>query len=350
MTAPLLEIRNLQVAFPLWGGLFRHKVGEVRAVDGVSLTIHRGETLGLVGESGCGKTTVAQAIVRILRTTAPGVHVAGELIFYSDSGPVDLLQLTRGPLRPLRRQIQMVFQDPFSSLNPRMTVGQLMEIPLRLHTDLRHKERAVRIAELLNRVGLQPEYVNRYPHEFSAGQRQRIGIARALAVEPQLIVLDEPVSALDVSVQAQVVNLLQDLQDELGLTYLFVAHDLSVVYHISTQIAVMYLGKLVEIGDSETVYHRPAHPYVRALLSAVPHPDPHYDYSGETRLQGEVPSPVSKPAGCAFRSRCSIARDACATFTPALEPHRTGQLVACPFAELTSVGSANQSTQKTTGN
>lgn len=328
---PILETRNLKVRFPVWGGLFRRKVNEVGAVDNVSFKISAGETLGLVGESGCGKTTVALSIVNILRRMVPGVRTEGQIIFRTVDGPLDLFKLKRRGMRPHRRNIQMVFQDPFSSLNPRMTVGQLMEIPLQLHTNLDRRARAARIADLLDRVGLQSDYVNRYPHEFSGGQRQRIGIARALAVEPKLILLDEPVSALDVSVQAQVINLLQDLQDQYGLTYLFVAHDLSVVYHISNRIGVMYLGNLVEIGDAETVYNRPAHPYTRVLLSAVPHPDPHYEYSGEIKLSGEIPSTFNKPSGCAFRTRCPIAREQCATFIPKLEPQVSGQLAACPF-------------------
>ncbi len=266
----------------------------------------------------------------------PGVRVSGELMFHTESGVVDLLCLTRHQVRPLRRQIQMVFQDPFSSLNPRMTIGQLMDIPLRLHSDLGRRQRASRTEELLGRVGLQPECVSRYPHEFSGGQRQRVGIARALAVRPKMIVLDEPVSALDVSVQAQVINLLQDLQDEFALTYLFVAHDLSVVYHISDRIAVMYLGHLVEIGEAEAVYHQPAHPYTRVLLSAVPHPDPHHDYSDATKLRGEVPSPLNKPSGCAFRTRCPLAREECAELIPRLEIQTTGQLAACPFTATAS--------------
>ncbi len=333
MLDPLLEVRNLKVGFPVWGGLLRHKVGEVRAVDDVSFTIHNGETLGLVGESGCGKTTVARAIINILRAMVPGVHEEGQIIFHGDNGPVDLLKLSRGQMRPLRSQIQMIFQDPFSSLNPRMTVGQLIERPLQIHTRQSSKQRSERIAWLLDRVGLQPDYASRYPHEFSGGQRQRIGIARALAVSPKLIIADEPVSALDVSVQAQVINLLQDLQKEFGLTYLFVAHDLSVVYHISDRIAVMYLGNIVELGDAEAVYHHPAHPYSRALLSAVPQPDPHKTRADRIKLEGEIPTPLAKPSGCPFRTRCPIARDECALKRPPLMRVSTGQLAACPFAE-----------------
>jgi oligopeptide transport system ATP-binding protein len=337
---PLLEVRNLTIGFPVWGGLWRHKVGEVRAVDGVSFTIHKGETLGLVGESGCGKSTIARAIINILAATVPGIHQEGEIIFHTDNGPVDLLKLSRRQMRPLRAQIQMVFQDPFSSLNPRMTVGHLIENPLRIHTHMRGKQRAARVASLLERVGLQPEYASRYPHEFSGGQRQRIGIARALAANPKLVVADEPVSALDVSVQAQVINLLQDLQEEFGLTYLFVAHDLSIVYHISDRIAVMYLGELVELGDAEIIYHHPAHPYSRALLSAIPHPDPHQRRDGRIRLHGDLPTPLQRPTGCAFRTRCPIARAACATFVPSLEAKQYGQLAACPFSDEPIAGTS----------
>ena len=333
MSDVLLEVRNLKVGYPVWGGVLRHKVGEVRAVDGVSFTIRRGQTLGLVGESGCGKTTIAKAIVNILRATVPGIHQEGEIIFHAGSRAVDLLSLSRSEMRPLRSQIQMIFQDPFSSLNPRMTVGNIIEGPLRLHTDLTRKQRVERVNWLLDRVGLQADHAGRYPHEFSGGQRQRVGIARALAANPQLIVADEPVSALDVSVQAQVINLLQDLQDELGLTYLFVAHDLSVVYHISDNIAVMYLGTVVEIGSSDPVYRRPAHPYSRALVSAVPRPDPSSDRSDRQRLEGEIPTPLNKPTGCPFRTRCPIVKPDCADDRPELQEKETGQLAACPYTE-----------------
>ncbi len=330
---PLVEVRNLQIRFPIWGGVFKHKIGEVRAVDEVSFTLYEGETLGLVGESGCGKTTTAKAICNILRATAPGVIQKGEIIYHSDFGTVNLLEKSRGEMRPLRKEIQMVFQDPFSSLNPRMTVGEIIGRPLRVHTTDNKKQRADRVADLLDRVGLQPDYAIRYPHEFSGGQRQRIGIARALAVNPKLIVLDEPVSALDVSVQSQVINLLQDLQDEFNLTYLFVAHDLSVVHHISDRIAVMYLGDLVEIGDSDTVYKQPAHPYARALLSAVPHPDPTFERPERVQLRGEIPSPLNKPEGCSFHPRCPIATPECSKQKPKLELKENGQLAACPVVE-----------------
>ena len=331
MSEPLLEVRNLSVRFPIWGGVFRHKVAEVRAVDDVSFTLYKGETLGLVGESGCGKTSVAKAICNILRETAPGVHLEGEIIFHTGKDAVDLLSLGRTRMKPFRKQLQIIFQDPFSSLNPRMTVQEIIERPLKIHSSQEPKQRRDRVYSLLERVGLQPDYAMRYPHEFSGGQRQRIGIARALAVNPTLIIADEPVSALDVSVQSQVINLLQDLQDDFDLTYLFVAHDLSVVYHISDRIAVMYLGNIVEVGDAETVYHQPAHPYSRALLSAVPQPDPKGDRADRIQLKGEIPSPLNKPSGCSFHPRCSMAESDCAREVPALEQKETGQLAACPL-------------------
>lgn len=331
MAEPLLEVKNLIVRFPIWGGILRHKVAEVRAVDDISFTLNKGETLGLVGESGCGKSTTAKAICNLLKETAHGVIEQGEIIFHTDSGPVDLLKLNRKEMRPIRQQIQIIFQDPFSSLNPRMTVGETVERPLKIHTNKTKSQRKERVASLLDRVGMQPEYAMRYPHEFSGGQRQRVGIARALAVQPKLIIADEPVSALDVSVQAQVINLLQDLQDEFGLTYLFVAHDLSVVRHISDRIAVMYLGNLVEIGSGETVYTQPAHPYSRALLSAVPQPNPTGDRSNRVRLEGEIPSPLNKPTGCSFHPRCPIAESECSARIPALEVKETGQAAACPL-------------------
>ena len=342
---PLLEIRNLSVRFPVWGGVLRHKVGEVRAVDDITLTVHRGETLGLVGESGCGKTTTAKAICNLLSEMSPGVIQTGQILFYTKKGPVDILAQNRRDMRPLRAQIQMIFQDPYSSLNPRMTIGSTIERPLILHTRLSVKDRRRRVSELLDRVGLQPEYSNRYPHEFSGGQRQRIGIARALAVEPELIVADEPVSALDVSVQSQVINLLQDLQNEFGLTYVFVAHDLSVVHHISDRIAVMYLGNLVELGQSSQVYHDPLHPYSQALLSAVPQPIPGGNRHRRVKLQGEIPSPLDKPTGCSFHPRCPIAQPDCSVNVPPLEKKETGQLVACPYSSLvakSAVGDSNK--------
>ncbi|MCP4190456.1 MAG: ATP-binding cassette domain-containing protein [Planctomycetaceae bacterium] len=333
MTTPLLEVKNLSVRYPIWGGIFRHKVNEVSAVDDVSFTIDAGETLGLVGESGCGKTTIAKAIVNIHRAMTPGVEQTGQVIFHSEDGPINILELSRAEMRPLRSQLQIIFQDPFSSLNPRMTVGNIIETPLRLHSKQTAKERRDRVSFLLDRVGLQPEHASRYPHEFSGGQRQRVGIARALAVQPKLIVADEAVSALDVSVQAQVLNLLGDLQEEFGLTYLFVAHDLSVVHHISDRIAVMYLGKLVEFGGSDQVYRTPLHPYSRALISAVPQPVPRRDRSDRIQLIGEVPTPLNKPSGCPFRTRCPIAKEECADAMPELVEKESNHRVACPYSE-----------------
>ena len=334
----LLEVRNLQVRFPVYGGILRHKVAEVRAVDNVSVSLDSGETLGLVGESGCGKTTVAKAITNILKSTAPGVHESGQIIYHGDGEPVDLLGLGNRQMRPYRKQIQMIFQDPFSSLNPRHTVGRIIDGPLRIHTAQTARERELRIHWLLERVGLQPEHAGRYPHEFSGGQRQRVGIARALAVNPRLIVADEPVSALDVSVQAQVINLMQDLQDEFHLTYLFVAHDLSVVPQASDRIAVMYLGNLVELGDADAVYRQPQHPYAKALLSAVPKPDPRGDRTGRIKLSGEVPTPLAKPSGCPFRTRCPIAQPSCAEALPPLEATESGQQAACPYTDPVKSG------------
>lgn len=332
MPEVLLEVKNLVVRYPVWGGVLRHKVGEVRAVDGISFAIDRGETLGLVGESGCGKTTIAKAIVNILRVMTPGVQVDGEILFHSINGVVNLLELSHRRMRGYRSDLQMIFQDPFSSLNPRMSIGQIIEAPLRIHSKMTAREREARVHWLLERCGLQREYAGRYPHEFSGGQRQRVGIARALAVQPSLIVADEPVSALDVSVQAQVINLMQDLQEEFRLTYLFVAHDLSVVHHISNRIAVMYLGNLVEIGGSDTVYHQPSHPYSKALLSAVPRPIPRGDRTGRVKLEGEIPTPLKKPSGCPFHTRCPIAQPDCSLTVPPLEVKPTGQFVACPYA------------------
>ena len=333
MNGILLEVRNLTVRYPIWGGILRHKVNEVRAVDNVSFTLRKGETLGLVGESGCGKTTVAKAICHLLRATVPGVVIEGQILFHTEQGTVDLMELGRRDMRGYRAEIQMIFQDPFSSLNPRMTVREIVERPLVVHTKMTSNQRRERVQNLLERVGLQPEYATRYPHEFSGGQRQRVGIARALAARPQLIIADEPVSALDVSVQSQVINLLQELQDEFKLTFLFVAHDLSVVYHISDRIAVMYLGNLVELGDADAVYRNPAHPYSQALISAVPKPIPGGNGDDRIRLEGEVPTPLNKPSGCGFRTRCRIASDQCATAVPPLEEKKGGQLAACPFTE-----------------
>jgi oligopeptide transport system ATP-binding protein len=331
---PLLELEGLSVHFPVHGGVLRHRVGAVKAVDGVSLTVGRGETIGLVGESGSGKTTVGRAIVNLHRAMTPDVELSGHVWFESRSGRVDLNGLGRREMLPHRAELAMIFQDPFSSLNPRMTVEQIVAGPLEIHEpQLTAAERKERVLQLLDRVGLQPQYAARYPHEFSGGQRQRIGIARSLATRPALIVADEPVSALDVSVQAQVINLMQELQAEFGLTYLFVAHDLSVVYHVSDRIAVMYLGSLVEVGTAEQVYKTPRHPYTKALLSAVPRPDPDGTREGRTILEGDIPTPLAKPSGCGFRTRCPLARAECAQAVPALTDRGEGHLVACPVVE-----------------
>jgi len=326
----ILEVQDLCVSFPVLGGVFARKVGEVKAVDGVSFVLEQGETLGLVGESGCGKTTVGRAIVNILSAMVYGVEISGSVVYHHAGGSVDLARLGREKMRPYRPDIQMIFQDPYSSLNPRMMVGQIVEEPLGIHTSLPSKERKDRVRWLLEKVGFSREQANRYPHEFSGGQRQRIGIARALATNPKIVVADEPVSALDVSIQAQVVNLMQDLQTEFGLSYIFIAHDLSVVRHISDRIAVMYLGHIVEIGPGEEIYKNPMHPYSRALLSAVPRPDPEGTHDRRIRLTGDVPNPVRKPSGCTFRTRCPIAKPSCADAVPPLEL-KQGRLVACPW-------------------
>ena len=326
----LLEVQDLRVRFPVTGGVFARKIGEVRAVDGVSFTLERGETLGLVGESGCGKSTVGRAVINILRSMSHGVDISGKVLYHHKNGVVDLAGLSRSQMRPYRSDIQMIFQDPYSSLNPRMTVNQIVEEPLKIHTKDTGQGRRRKVAELLGKVGLTAEQSNRYPHEFSGGQRQRIGIARALATNPQIIIADEPVSALDVSIQAQVINLMEDLQDEFQLSYLFIAHDLSVVRHISDRIAVMYLGNIVEVGPAELIYNAPLHPYSRALLSAVPRPDPDAPKDRRIHLVGDVPSALRKPSGCAFRTRCPIARPTCADAVPPLE-EKEGRWVACPW-------------------
>ncbi|MFN7984874.1 MAG: oligopeptide/dipeptide ABC transporter ATP-binding protein [Vicinamibacterales bacterium] len=328
----ILDVIDLSVRFPVTGGVLLRRVGEVRAVDHVTFSIGRGETVGLVGESGCGKTTVGRAIVNILSAMAYGVEVSGQILYHHESGTVNLAKMSRKAMRPYRSDIQMVFQDPYASLNPRKTVNQIVAEPLAIHSKASQAEQRERVAWLLAKVGLSPEQGNRYPHEFSGGQRQRIGIARALATNPKLVIADEPVSALDVSVQAQVINLMQDLQEEFGLSYLFIAHDLSVVRHISNRIAVMYLGHIVEMGDGETIYQSPLHPYSRALLASAPRPDPNVRRIREAKLAGDIPSPMNKPSGCPFRTRCPIARDVCGEAMPALES-RQGRLVACPFSE-----------------
>ncbi len=316
----ILEVENLRVRFPVTGGVFARKVAEVKAVDGVSFELNKGET----------KSTVGRAIVNILRAMTYGVEIEGKILYYRGSDVVDLASLSRSDMRPYRTDIQMIFQDPYSSLNPRMTVGQIVEEPLKIHTKDDLARRKKRVASLLSKVGLSAEQANRYPHEFSGGQRQRIGIARALATNPKIVIADEPVSALDVSIQAQVVNLMQDLQDEFKLSYLFIAHDLSVVRHISNRIAVMYLGNIVEIGPAELIYKTPMHPYSRALLSAVPRPDPDAAQNRRIRLSGDVPNPIHKPSGCGFRTRCPIAHADCAEKVPPLE-FKDGRWVACPY-------------------
>ena len=317
----LLDVRGLQMHFPVSKGvIFQSKVGEIKAVDGVSFQIMRGETLGLVGESGCGKTTIGRCILQLLKPTGGEVRFRGE----------DLTQLSGKEMRPLRKELQVIFQDPYGSLNPRMTVGAIVEEPLIIHKIGDRNERKNRVQELFEVVGLNPNMMDRYPYEFSGGQRQRIGIARALAVNPTFIVCDEPVSALDVSIQAQVINLLRSLQERFDLTYLFIAHDLSVVRHISDRVAVMYLGKIVEITGRDELYRDPKHPYTRALLSAVPIPDPVVEASRERIiLTGDVPSPIDPPKGCSFHPRCPFAMDVCREITPVLKQTTQGHSVAC---------------------
>jgi oligopeptide/dipeptide ABC transporter ATP-binding protein len=329
----LLDVQDLRVRFPVFGGIIPRKKADVRAVDGVSLTLRRGETIGLVGESGCGKTTVGRAIVNILRAMNYQVEVEGRVLYHHPQGLADLASLGRRAMRRYRADLQMVFQDPYSSLNPRMTVGAIVEEPLKIHTGQSRTERRARVRWLLEKVRLAPEHAGRYPHEFSGGQRQRIGIARALATNPKIVIADEPVSALDVSIQAQVINLMQDLQEEFGLSYVVISHDLSVVRHVANRIFVMYLGNIVEAGPADEVYSRPVHPYSRMLLSAVPRPDPDARRARAARLRDDLPSPLNKPSGCAFRTRCPIARPDCADRTPPLES-RGGREVACPYSDL----------------
>ena len=321
----LLEVKNLKMYFPVTSGLLRQKtVAHIKAVDGISFFVREGETLGLVGESGCGKTTTGRCILQLYHPTA------GEILFEGQ----DLTKLKSREMRQLRRQIQVIFQDPFSSLNPRMTAGNIIGEPLKVHKlvngEAEYKER---VAELLHNVGLNPYMADRFPHEFSGGQRQRIGVARALSVDPRFIVCDEPVSALDVSIQAQIINLLEELQDQFHLTYLFIAHDLSVVRHISDRVAVMYLGKIVEIADRNEIYLNPLQPYTQALLSAVPIPDPVIDAQRERiLLTGEVPSPLNPPSGCVFHPRCPIATKECAEIIPELREVEPGHWAACIHA------------------
>ncbi len=321
----LIQVRNLKKYFPIYrGSIIQRHVGDIKAVDGVSFDIYPGETLGLVGESGCGKTTTGRTILQLYEPTD------GQIVFEG----VDLTTLKENDLRRMRSHMQMIFQDPYASLNPRMTVGSIISAPLEVHKVARGKEKRERVDELLELVGLNPEFVNRYPHEFSGGQRQRIGIARALALSPDLIICDEPISSLDVSIQAQVVNLLEDLQEQLGLTYLFIAHDLSMVRHISDRMAVMYLGKIVEMADRDEIYLHPLHPYTQALMSAVPVPDPDI---AETRhriiLEGDIPSPANPPVGCNFNTRCPIAREICFQEEPSYREIKGNHWTACHFAE-----------------
>jgi peptide/nickel transport system ATP-binding protein len=324
---PLLEVRSLRKYFPIQRGFLRKTVGHVRAVDDVSFAVDEGETLGLVGESGCGKTTTSRCILRAM------VPTTGEMLFRTkEGGVVDLARLTRSELRPLRAEMQMIFQDPYGSLNPRMTLFDIVGEPLLVNGTTDRKERTDRVAEMLRLVGLRPEYMPRFPHAFSGGQRQRIGIARALSVNPRLVVADEPVSALDVSVQAQILNLMLDLQNRLGLTYIFVAHNLGVVRHICDRVAVMYVGKLAEVAPTGELFRSPRHPYTAALMAAVPVADPR-TRMGNVELKGEVPSPANPPRGCYFHPRCAYAVEVCRAQAPALREVGAGHLAACHRAE-----------------
>lgn len=320
----ILEVKNLVMHFPLTQGIvIQRKVGAVKAVDGVSFSIKKGETLGLVGESGCGKSTTGRAILQLYKPTSGEVMYEGQ----------DLVKINAGEMRKMRRYLQMIFQDPYASLNPRMTVGNIISEPMQVHNIGNGKERRERVQYLLEVVGLNPYFANRYPHEFSGGQRQRVGIARALAADPSLIVADEPVSALDVSIQAQIINLLEDLQSQFNLTFLFIAHDLSVVRHISDRVAVMYLGKIVELADRNDLYQNPLHPYTKALLSAVPIPDPKVEKKRQRIiLTGDVPSPINPPSGCHFHTRCSLAQQICSEQDPEWRDAGGGHFVACHFA------------------
>ncbi len=347
----LLEVKDLKMYFPVLGGVFKTKVADVKAIDGVSFDLMEGETLGLVGESGCGKSTTGKCLINLYKATG------GEILFHSklkgdlsvttggddytnkkqqlsiSTGlTVDIARLNNDQMRPFRSEIQMIFQDPYASLNPRMTVSEIIMEPLTIHeANLSKEQMREKVAWLMEKVGLSAEQANRYPHEFSGGQRQRVGIARALATNPRLVIADEPVSALDVSIQAQVINLMQDLQEEFGLTYIFIAHDLAVVEHISDRIAVMYLGNMVEIAETEELFKNPKHPYTRALLSAIPQPDPNIKKEQRIMLEGDVPTPLNKPSGCGFRTRCPIAKKECGFKSPRMLEISPGHLCACPY-------------------